>query len=136
MVELLINGGADVNAKNDDNRTPLHFAMIRGTPKIVEMLIKNGANVNAQTKSKETPLHGVANGDSDKHYAIAELLLNNGADVNLKDTNDKTPLDVAKNEKSKFRIALFFNLISLNQFYFLILCFVVKELLQSKMTTN
>ena len=134
QVEWLINGGADINAKDNDDSTPLHGAVIRGTPKIVEMLIENGANVNAQDKQQKTPLHVVAaNGNSDRHYANAELLLNNGANVNLRNAEDKTPLDLANDEKSKFMIVLFFEFISLNQL-FSIFPFVVKKLLESKTT--
>ena len=98
VVELLINGGADVNAQNNYGWTPLHLA-VSGTPKIDEMFIG---------KQNSTPLYDAPLiGDPDKQYAIIELLLNNGADVNLKNADDKTPLDLAENERGKFLIAFF-----------------------------
>ena len=134
-VEWLIEAGADVNAQDNDNRTPLHNAVRFGARKIVELLIKNGANVNAQTKQQMTPLHMIGLiGNSDNQYAIAEILLNNGADVNLKNWHDKTPLDLIYNKKSKFMIDFFFQFISLNQLFPFF--FVVEQLFESKKTTN
>ena len=125
-MELLISSGADVNAKDKHNSTPLHAAVIFGTPKMVEMLIANGANVNAQQNYHTTPLHiiatlGYSDDLSDRENVIAKLLIDNGADVNLKNWQDKTPLDLAienvvtigASNKSKFIIVFFF----LNSFY-------------------
>ena len=123
VVEWLIKAGADVNATDYGNWTPLHYAVkVFSGSKIVEMLIKNGANVNAQDKQQNTPLHEVISIDtaSDKQYAIAEILLNNGADISLKNAQDKTPLDLAQNEKSKSMIAVFsksFHLINFFHFF-------------------
>ena len=41
--ELLISKGANVNAKDDDGWTPLHYAVREGHTKIIELLKKNGA---------------------------------------------------------------------------------------------
>ena len=57
VVELIIERGADINAKNSYNgMTPLHWAA-RGNenPKIVELLIDSGANINAKSDSGQTP---------------------------------------------------------------------------------
>ena len=48
IVELLINHGADVNAKNDDAGTPLHAASMKDNKEIVELLINRGADINAK----------------------------------------------------------------------------------------
>ena len=52
-VELVISLGQDVNAKDDDGRTPLHHAI---TKEIAELLITNGADVNAKMFDGKTPL--------------------------------------------------------------------------------
>ena len=52
---LLINGGADVNAKRG-GYTPLHGAAIKDSLNVATLLINNGADVNAKNKYGTTPL--------------------------------------------------------------------------------
>jgi len=90
FVELLIENGADVNAKKVDGDTPLHAAAMNGHKAIAELLIENGADVNANSWGGWTPLHCA------KTKEITELLLTNGADVNAKHDEGETPLDCAE----------------------------------------
>lgn len=57
IVELLVNGGANVNIIDQDKCTPLHKAAGGGYHRAVESLIKAGADVNATEYSGSTPLH-------------------------------------------------------------------------------
>ena len=43
MVELLIDSGADINAKDKDNKTALSYALKEGNTEIAELLKANGA---------------------------------------------------------------------------------------------
>ncbi|MDP6417820.1 MAG: ankyrin repeat domain-containing protein, partial [Gammaproteobacteria bacterium] len=92
IVELLIAGGADVNAKGYRERTALHEAAANGKNEIVELLIAKGADVNAKDEDGWTPLHHPARYGKKE---VAKLLIANGADVNVKDRKGKTPLDLA-----------------------------------------
>ena len=75
IVELLIAKGADVNAKDNWNWTPLHSA-VYGHKDIVELLITEGANVNARDGASRTPLfYAKDEGNSE----IVELLRKHGA---------------------------------------------------------
>jgi ankyrin repeat protein/mono/diheme cytochrome c family protein len=90
-VELLIDKGADVNAKNRRGSTPLHWA-IHDKAK-VRLLLSKGAAVNARQAQGRTPLYLTAMlGDG---VPIMRLLFSAGADPNLASANGQTPLMMA-----------------------------------------
>jgi ankyrin repeat protein/mono/diheme cytochrome c family protein len=90
-LQLLVDKGADVNAKNRRGSTPLHWA-IHDEAK-VRLLLSKGANVNAKQAIGRTPLYLAAmlgNG-----VPTMRLLLTGGADPNLASANGQTPLMAA-----------------------------------------
>jgi cytohesin len=77
---LLIKGGAFLEIENEEQSTPLHFAVLYNSKDSVEVLLQNGANVNARGKNCCTPLHlSVINGNRE----IVELLLKKKANIYL-----------------------------------------------------
>ena len=92
IAKLLIKSGADVNATNNFNTTPLMLAADK-SESIVKLLIDKGANVNAKGTMGTTALHGAAYSGN---KIVAELLIANGAEVNAKGMGFETPLDSAE----------------------------------------
>ena len=128
-VKQHLDDGTEVNAKDENGLTPLHFAK---TKEIADLLISKGADVNAkEAKNRITPLHWAAwrgrkeiaelliakgadlntknkdggtplhNAAWKGHVEIAKLLIVKNADVNAKDVEGQTPLDWAEEEKHK-----------------------------------
>ena len=75
VVKHNIANGADVNAKDESESTPLHSAALFGFKEIAELLIAKGANVNAKNDGGETPLDWAI---SRKHPETADLLRKHG----------------------------------------------------------
>ena len=58
IVSTLINIGADLDARGEYERTPLHLAAQHSTsPDIVKVLVEGGADVDARETDQQTPLH-------------------------------------------------------------------------------
>ena len=95
-VHMLIEAGADINASNVVQQTPLYYAARYSNADVVAALIKAGADVNRGDADGETPLH-VACRRSDYDVEPASLLLRNGAesDLNARCRWGSTPLDYA-----------------------------------------
>lgn len=55
IVKVLIEHGADINARDDTGFTPLHWAVGRNAPETARLLVESGADVNAKTNEGKTP---------------------------------------------------------------------------------
>ncbi len=93
-VNSLINEGANVNATDQNGKTPLHWAAVKGHKEAVEALLgKEGIDVNLADKKKDTPLHSVLKKDNIDINVLNALLGAEGINVNIKDELGKwTPL--------------------------------------------
>ncbi|MEO1376375.1 MAG: ankyrin repeat domain-containing protein [Cyanobacteria bacterium J06635_10] len=93
MIKLLVNNGAIVNAQNNQDYTPFHFAQLYRYENEIKYLIDKSANINQKSKDGKTPLMlRVAKGGN---YCILKLLIDNGADVNAQDKYGDTALHFA-----------------------------------------
>ncbi len=92
MIEVLLNAGADPNAKTEGGRTPLIIAI--DNPDIFQLLLDKKADPNLANGSGETPLMvAVQNGNTD----AIERLIKAGANVNAKGSDGTSALTVANN---------------------------------------
>lgn len=91
VARTLVEGGADVNAKDEaGGTTPLMLAL--EYPELVALLLEKGADPNIKDNSGQTALMKVAyRCDRDEDAVkVANLLLEKGADVKVTDRNGKT----------------------------------------------
>uniref|UniRef100_W5L4P0 Ankyrin repeat domain 52 n=1 Tax=Astyanax mexicanus TaxID=7994 RepID=W5L4P0_ASTMX len=91
-VKFLLHKNDDVNALDQERRTPLHAAACLGDVRIMDLLIKSGASVNAKDQGWLTPLHRAA---ASRNERAVGLLLRQGAEVSARDRLWQTPLHVA-----------------------------------------
>lgn len=91
VVEFLLSGPVDVNARSAELETALHLATTNDHVAVVALLLKApGINVNARGFMRRTPLHSAAIW---RRSSILDLLLAApGIDVNARDQASQTPL--------------------------------------------
>ncbi|KAG6599729.1 Serine/threonine protein kinase [Phytophthora cinnamomi] len=89
-VRCLVESGADVNAANSHQITPLMYATSTDDNfAVVQFLVERGARVNAKARYRFTPLMGAAEtGDID----VVRFLVERGAHVNVTNTFGETAL--------------------------------------------
>ena len=80
VVNTLCEAGADVDALNSDQMSPLHLASI-GNPAVVPVLIGAGCKVNLLDNIQRSPLYYAALSGKDRSAVLA--LLQAGADPHL-----------------------------------------------------
>lgn len=104
LAQLLLDYGANVNARTTTGITPLHEAVYHNHSVIVELLLAYGANVNPHLDNGLTPLHWAA---MQNRYTCAEILLRHNANIDAKTQAGRTPLDWAMLKGQRELIELF-----------------------------
>ncbi|CAD7700374.1 unnamed protein product [Ostreobium quekettii] len=89
---LLGMGKCDVNARDADNCTPLHYSAENGCSSIAGMLLDANADVNVTGADGMMPIHKAS---SEGHYDVVKLLVDKGALVNFCTSTGSTPLHYA-----------------------------------------
>ena len=91
ILEKLINKGINLNYRDENGFSVLHYAVDEGNFKICEILIKtNLIDINLKSLNEgKSPLHiSCQNG----YFDISKLLLLNNSEINISDNERNTPL--------------------------------------------
>jgi ankyrin repeat protein len=104
-LDILIDGGADIEATNSVGETPLNLAAERNSLGVARRLIDSGADIEAKNYHCQTPLYHAVTANS---LEVARLLIDCRADIEAKgeDYDDsstkgegRTPLQCASDKK-------------------------------------
>ena len=90
--KLLLECGAEIEAKDIHDQTALYYAAHGSSTECVQILLKHGAEIEARNNYLQTPLHCAA------RFSIKEfvqILLKHGAEIEARDRNNHTPLHMA-----------------------------------------
>lgn len=102
IMGFLLDRGADSNARDAYDNTPLHFVAFApaNLEKATWLLVKNGAAVNARDVYGETPLHWAAYAGA---VGTVSVLLREdvGARIDIADNYGQFPLDEAVKENEE-----------------------------------
>jgi hypothetical protein len=90
--KLLLDRGADVEARNANGGSLLHSASSGGVTDLVELALRLGADIDAVNRYGLTPLHLAA---MEGRSETVEFLLERGAAVGARDPAGRTPLFLA-----------------------------------------
>jgi ankyrin repeat protein len=106
IVEELLKKGADPNAKDSRENTPIIEASANGRLDIIKLLMKNGGNLKCSDMYGWTPLITAAQSG---HVEIVRMLLDprfiHNVDINSKDDNGHSALVMSENVKNRIEIA-------------------------------
>lgn len=93
LMEMLLDLCVDIEAKDENGATALHYALSDphfGINPNLEVLVKRGADINAQKNDGNTCLHL-----AQKAVDVTEYLVKLGADFNVRNNKGETPLLLA-----------------------------------------
>jgi ankyrin repeat protein len=105
MIKVLPEFNADVDTRDVEGRTPLHFAShgyylggritAPSLSNVARLLLEHGADVNAQDNEGVTPLHVAA---LYGRIEVVRTLLEHGANVRAKENHGKTAFHIASDD--------------------------------------
>ena len=97
VATLLIEQGADIEAKDNGGRTALHIVAERNSLDVATLLIEQGADIEAKDYIGRTALHIVAESNS---LDVTSLLIDRGADIEAKNGAGETAFYAAVTSNS------------------------------------
>ena len=101
IINILIQKGANVNAKEKFSLTPLHYAVCDNLISIAKILIANGAQIDFQDENGWTPLVITV---FKNHFKLFQFLVKEGANIEAKDQFGNSTLHYAAEENKTLMV--------------------------------
>lgn len=117
IVDILLEHGVDLNAKNEENMTALDVSCRKGFFEISKTIINNYSSFNKNDRLNEFPLHTAC---YEGAYEVVKLLLQKGSKIDQLNNKNENCLDIAisRGHREVIRVLLedknWFKLIRLN----------------------
>jgi ankyrin repeat protein len=97
IVKNLVERGAKLTCRNNNNEDVLHFAIKSGNVDLVQWLCQQKIDVNRKNKQGNTPLHLAI---KEKNSEITACLLEYGANLTIKNNSKETPIGLSRHTKT------------------------------------
>ncbi|XP_043941678.1 acyl-CoA-binding domain-containing protein 6 [Protopterus annectens] len=91
----IVSKDVDVNLKDEEGRTLLHWACDRGYRELASVLLEHNADINSQDNEGQTALHYAS---ACEFADVVELLLAFGADPTIQDQDNCLPEEVTESK--------------------------------------
>jgi ankyrin repeat protein/curved DNA-binding protein CbpA len=103
IVEILLEAGSDVSARDPARNTAIFYAASNNDMKMLELLHRFKADINVKNMNNHTPLHSAAR---EGHADAISWLIKHGCEVNTPNVRQWSPLHVAvlKGNKEAARV--------------------------------
>ena len=120
LCEFIVDGGADLNAVDDDAHSAMHYAVLNYRAEVVSYLLSLNVEINPLDEKKcrrggllhhlvealSVPRSGMIwryFTEARPAFAVARLLLDHGIDLDIKDRFGDTALDKANRHRQLYR---------------------------------
>lgn len=103
IAKILIQHGANVNAKTEFGWTPLHSAVKWSNAECAAFLLQHGADVNAISQGQQTPLH-IASTVSNCRETAMTLMMETNCDTGALNNSEETAAEIARRTGLSYRL--------------------------------
>lgn len=122
IVKFLIELGVNVDCRDEEGYTVLHYAARYKWPDVVQSVVEKGCDVNAKNSVGDTPVHLACNFFSIRNITehlinafieVVDILMKKGAEINSWNNYGETPLVLAARSFFSVKdVNLFLNIVT------------------------